>query len=605
MRKEHILKTTVVPALANGIAAFVCFLPIAALSCAPAPVGILEPVYSMEGSGDRSGTWSFDLGPEPRDVYFVFNNVSIKAIEGGPRILGSSFPAPEEAPSLPRSIEPSASPFRGKAIHVPAGSIPLPDQLPEAAPGARAYALPRGGTAALNGDVVGATETFLVYDWGTRTNDSMGSTCRWTSGNEPVDLGGGISRKLSIWVADGQWDATGTDYPKVSQEMVEAVGRWFLGYGTAAERATNSIFRLVTDMIGLEWGPDAPAGYIPFDRCVTILLADINLDDSPNGGTVGYFANGNNFLGSRSNERIMFVIDAPMLANSNDHGYDNRDLPPAQVSLSDKDWSAGDYWPEMVYSTLAHEFQHMINFYQKHVLRNVSERTWTDEMCAMSVEDLISTYMGVPGPRGVPSADLSAGSPGNQDGRIPGFNEFTEIGLSSSWSDESLDPSVPYSLTYAFGAYLIRNYGGPAFLRRIVQAGKGGEAAVVDAVRAYTEGQEIFATLLKRFSAAVLLSPWTEAPPYYRFNNGSAGFSFSMDGGQTRSLGSINFFNYVGSSFRPDGPTIRASDLQQTDDPPGYSHIFYRAGKGLRGRQSFSLSLPAGLSFSIVSLPSP
>ena len=46
-----------------------------------------------------------------------------------------------------------------------------------------------------------------------------------------------------------------------------------------------------------------------------------------------------------------------------------------------------------------------------------------------------------------------------------------------------------YSNAYAFGAWLVRNYGGPALLRRIVQGSETDESAIVNAVNALNPGR--------------------------------------------------------------------------------------------------------------------
>ena len=157
---------------------------------------------------------------------------------------------------------------------------------------------------------------------------------------------------------------------------------------------------------------------IPKNDEITILLTDIDEDNSANGGVVGFFWSKDNFLATTvagSNERVMFYIDSVMFANG------------------DNGWDIDDYWPKELISTLAHEFQHMINFYQKYILLDTDTDTWINEMLSESTEDLVATKIRHIGPRGVDYMDGSAGDPGNTLGRYPLFNANNTLSL-TSWN---------------------------------------------------------------------------------------------------------------------------------------------------------------------------
>ncbi len=118
------------------------------------------------------------------------------------------------------------------------------------------------------------------------------------------------------------------------------------------------------------------SSYIPESDEITILLTDINNDNSSNGGVVGYFWAKDNYTQSTvagSNERVIFYIDSVMYANND----------------SDGDGNADNYWENIIYSTLAHEFQHMINFYQRVAKRGLATETWYNEMLSAAIEDIV------------------------------------------------------------------------------------------------------------------------------------------------------------------------------------------------------------------------
>jgi hypothetical protein len=215
-------------------------------------------------------------------------------------------------------------------------------------------------------------------------------------------------KTLAIWVSDESFDnGFGCSKQKcITQIMVDTLADSFLKVGDY-----NDIYDWVSNIYGKEWGNDAQLvnkNLITENNEITILLTDIDNDNNPNGGVLGYFYPKDNYKNtsfSGSNEKIMFYIDSVMFAN-----HDN--------SL----WSIRDKWPQEIISTLVHEFQHMIQFYQKDILLNTETVTWLNEMLAESTEDLVAINIMNTDPRGVDYNDGSAGASGNTLGRYPLFN---------------------------------------------------------------------------------------------------------------------------------------------------------------------------------------
>ncbi|MBU0928252.1 MAG: hypothetical protein KKA67_10915 [Spirochaetes bacterium] len=462
-------------------------------------------------------------------------------------------------------------------------------------------------TGAPAGDYPGRTQSFMVVSNAAGTTlEAFPATCRYASGSagsgdpmDAVDFGSGRSRTLSIWVADNCWDVAPTLKHAVTQEMVDALAAAFFGTSGAP---SASIYAWVTSMLGDEWGSHGYSNLIAADGNVTILLADISKDNSDTGGIVGYFAPVNAVVGvTASNERVMFVIDAVMYANPDDEG----DGVGASGYLADA-WEQSDYWAETTFSTLAHEFQHMIHYYQKGVLRGgdyYNQPTWIDELCSMQVEDLLSDKMGVAGPRGVAPGDWTAGSPGNAAGRLPDFIYFNDISL-DDWG--GIDIYASYSAAYAFGAYLARNYGGAEFVRRVVQSADATPGAIAAAAAAFSGRDETAESLLRRWGAAVLLSGRTDAPEYYRYNTG-ARFA-SAGGGVEYSLGSIDMHNYrLGIDTNADGavdsyvsePYVYSAATIRRILGGAYSNAFMGLGDPA-SKPGWKLTVPAGMYATIV-----
>jgi hypothetical protein len=252
----------------------------------------------------------------------------------------------------------------------------------------------------------------------------------------------------------------------------------FIGDG-----GSDSIYGWVTSIYGAEWGTPKFKNLISDNNTISILMFDIDGDgtNGTNGSfTVGYFYPADNFVKSSyaySNEKIMFSLDLPFML---------------KFTSSETSWTSTGSYPKKIYSTLAHEFQHMIHFYQKGVLQAVGtslteDSTWLDEMCSAVTEDFVANKLDVEGPRGVIDVN-STGSTLNTLGRLPLFNYANNDSL-TTW-DSALED---YSSVYAFGAYLSRNFGGPELFKNIVQTGNVDVDAINGALTTLSESVSVSA----------------------------------------------------------------------------------------------------------------
>ena len=378
---------------------------------------------------------------------------------------------------------------------------------------------------------------------------------------------------VAVWVADADW-ATACEpetataaaplqaahfVPKVcvTQEMVDAMAAKFLQPG-----AGNDIYDWITAIFGDPWGAHGIPILIPAEAAgeIHILLFDISGDGLPAPGEpriIGFFWAKDNFLHdpddpffALSNERLMFYLDAPILT----------------IAEGDT-WEVTDRAPSIMVGTLAHEFQHMIHFYQKPILRGAGSEAWLNEMASEVAEDLIADKMEGDGPRSVDYSDPTAGDPGNFRGRLPGFNLYNDIQV-TRWDGLLAN----YDINYALGAYLARNYGGAALFSAIVQNEHSGTRAIESALQDL--GHEIsFGQALENWSVAVLRSNDTSAPLPYRYNVGD--WITSHAGGMEFRLGSINLYNYeygpprVPERLAWEGPYLHSpSSLNERTQPP-------------------------------------
>ena len=392
-----------------------------------------------------------------------------------------------------------------------------------------------------NKDVAGDTKEFYLDEY--NTNNKTAATAK-----KVVTVTTAFGDKtLNIWVSDDSFGAGCEKVTCVTQDMVEALADTFL-----KADSDNDIYDWVTNIYGEEWGDYAADTYsnlIGTDDEITILLTDIDNDNSKNGGVIGYFYPKDNYTTdttSGSNQRVMFYIDSVMFANTD----------------------SGDTWQKEVYSTLAHEFTHMIEFYQKFIKLDSEHDDWIAEMLAETTEDLVATKIEHNGPRNVAYTDGTAGDPNNVNGRYPKFNENPALSL-TTWNYTIED----YSKVSAFGTFLTRNYGGAKVLHDIMHTAKENE----DLLESVT-GKN-FASLLREWGVAVMLSDVESPEDLPTYNTGN--FTEDHYGNSTYQLGSINFFNYI-----PKPVTSEETGTVETE-----GNYYYEIGDSLTGDITIDLAL--------------
>ncbi|MDH5559693.1 MAG: hypothetical protein OEY59_02410 [Deltaproteobacteria bacterium] len=392
-------------------------------------------------------------------------------------------------------------------------------------------------------NIIGDVDSFIDVD-------GQGATVFIPSTLRQVITDGTIT--LNLWVENASWGSCSKAYC-INQTIVDSVGSNFLKTGS-----NNDIYDWVSNIYGAPWGAQNYGNLLDPSAAnqIDILFFDIENDNSTIGGILGFFWAKDNYKKtsySISNERLMLYIDSVL------------------VATPDQTWDITDYWPAEMVATMAHEFQHMIQFYQKSILRNLSGNegeVWLNEMASMVTEDLVAEKLGNIGPRGVAATDGTAGAANNHEGRLPLFNLYLNKGV-TQWSLTS-SPLPNYSVSYAFGAYLVRNFGGPVLFRKIVQSGRTNYLAVEEAVQALGY-DETFESLLKKWAVASLISDSTTAPSSYRYNIGGF-FNYALDG-VNYNLGSINLYNYTDGSII--GPQFYLpGDLINLTSSDGYSNTF-------------------------------
>jgi len=360
------------------------------------------------------------------------------------------------------------------------------------------------------------------------------------------------NKSLNIWVSDDSFGEKCSKKYCIEQNMIDKLANSFLKDGD-----DNDIYDWVTNIFGVEWSDTNSDSLIDNIDEITILLTDINNDNRASGGVLGYFYAKDNYrkdVFAGSNERTMFYIDSVIFA-SHKQG---------------QEWDIEEYTQKKILSTLAHEFEHMIQFYQKNIIyANSGLKPWIDEMLAVAVEDIIATKLKSNGPRGVPYTRGDAGREENPNGKFPLFNKNISLTL-PTWDNRRED----YSKVGAFGSYLIRNYGGAKLLHDILHNRYIDEEAIVNAVEKSPNGYDkSFDMLMHDWGIAILLSSNTNlgVDSGYLYNLGD--FLELEYKNSTYDMGSINFFNYLN---KPNTTT-------KTNSIEPNSNLYYKVGSNMIG----------------------
>ena len=267
------------------------------------------------------------------------------------------------------------------------------------------------------------------------------------------------SETAYLWVVDSNFSnlsATSNDN-KITQTQIDTLDTSFSG---TSPTAGNGIRALVSNIFSTENGGEPSGdGGIDSDQHIQILIYDIDGDYNAHqtSGIMGYFWAKDEYLDAntqtwqtpyRSNEAELFYLDAYF----------------------------ADKAPDMMVSTLAHEYQHMIHFNQKVLLRGIAggSSTWFDEMCSMASEDFVAQTLGLPD-------DATPRS------RVPQFNSFYYQSGVTDWLTGT-DVLKSYASDYVFGAYLSRNFGGARLFRELVVSSATDQQAITNALQTLGTG---------------------------------------------------------------------------------------------------------------------
>jgi hypothetical protein len=320
-----------------------------------------------------------------------------------------------------------------------------------------------------------------------------------------------IGSHCKVWVANDNW---GPDGNQVSEHDITELTQKF-----------DELYPLETNLLGYEagGGPGGNGG-ADGDSKIQILVYDIYNDYTPKQkvGVAGYFYSGDELQSGGSiysNEAEIIYLDAYYTKT----------------------------YPSLIHSTLVHEFNHMINFNVKTITNGKNYATWYTEMLSMLAEDVIAPLINIP--------VSSDGHP--VPSRIPlwlaSYWQYPPFNWNSSSAQQSL---YYYASNFAFGAYLMRNFGGAVLMSNIAKSALTDKDALDTSLRALNGENRGLTFAIRRFGEALVYTSAVKPSNIFSFNNTVtqtvSGVSYTFTG--------FDINNMIPAGRQEKGPPIFLAD---------------------------------------------
>lgn len=503
----------------------------------PAPVSALTAACSgafcgaasnTRYSGEGVGVWSYtNSGEKEASIPVVLENVGQRAVTlvyTNPNAPGVQMPALTLTPATTAKAQQDGDAHAHR------------NQIPEAVRQFDAAAhLGKAGAgqakAATTKAAVGAQRTWYI-------NADNGMEQRTATLKRQKTFADG--RVINLWLEDTEAGAG-----KMTDAMLDTFMERFA-------RPANSVYGLVTGLAGQPWGAHAYNDLIAAEQPIDIVFVNFVPDGKPY-GLLGYFWSLNNLQANPSigqlkysNESLSFYMDTETVYLDLARGMD------VQIS------------------TLAHEFVHMVNFYQRRVLRGMSYGfdTFLEEMSAVMVEDVL-------GERITPGYNTA------RDEHMPAWLARSGFNCDpTEWSTGST--CFGYNVVGSYGAYLLRQYGVGFYQQMLKNTSSTDSWTVLDNAITTAGGPGLAGTL-PRWGASIALLPGAASPQGYGYPQRNDASGFTLVG--------INGPDYAKVRQLPDAvpPTLA-----------GHGHFPLTRQANDKGVYQEQLSVPQGATLTVV-----
>ena len=302
-----------------------------------------------------------------------------------------------------------------------------------------------------------------------------------------------VGTYCNVWVVDKYYESSVAKNNKVNSEIAQNLAEKFdLIYPYITNvfgDESNELSNVDSNLTKIDMGTYSDTG-----TYINIVIYDIGADykSESTSGVVGYFYAKDYYYTKSSNRKDIYGT-----SNIGKYFY------------VDSAYAVDEF--NIVVSTLAHEFQHMVNYNQKNILHSKSPSTQYNEMLSMLCEDMMQEKLGLD----------DEDSPKN---RLQYFNAYYY--LSGLTEYNSSYATCSYSNSYAFGTWLCRQYGGAALAKEMSTNEYVNNESIVAAVNTINETSYTFDDLFMQFLLAL---------------TGSSTYTFNQDAAQTISYGTDGY----------------------------------------------------------------
>ncbi len=503
----------------------------------PAPVSALTAACSgafcgaasnTRYSGEGVGVWSYtNSGEKEASIPVVLENVGQRAVTlvyTNPNAPGVQMPALTLTPATTAKAQQDGD------AHVHRNQIPeAVRQFDAAAHLGKAGA--GQAKAATTKAAVGAQRTWYI-------NADNGMEQRTATLKRQKTFADG--RVINLWLEDAEAGAG-----KMTDAMLDTFMERFA-------RPANSVYGLVTGLAGQPWGAHAYNDLIAAEQPIDIVFVNFVPDGKPY-GLLGYFWSLNNLQANPSDEQLKYSNESLSFYMDTETVY--LDLAKGM---------------DVQISTLAHEFVHMVNFYQRRVLRGMSYGfdTFLEEMSAVMVEDVL-------GERITPGYNTA------RDEHVPAWLARSGFNCDpTEWSTGST--CFGYNVVGSYGAYLLRQYGVGFYQQMLKNTSSTDSWTVLDSAITTAGGPGLAGTL-PRWGASIALLPGAASPQGYGYPQRNDASGFTLVG--------INGPDYAKVRQLPDAvpPTLA-----------GHGHFPLTRQANDKGVYQEQLNVPQGATLTVV-----
>lgn len=350
------------------------------------------------------------------------------------------------------------------------------------------------------------TRNFYAATKDNKTNNQWASGCQLKAIGQHCYVW--FKAKDGININDGKLQTLADTFDSIYEKETYIFGK------NTLDTQTDSTKIDITD-------PDTKVHIIVYD-----LFDDLETTKQTRGGTFGYFW-GLDF--NNSTEVPEYDNDGNLLYNLYSNKCQCLHIDSYFLEIAEKS----------IQSTIAHEFQHLLHYVNKTLKYKESSGesgyrysdTWFNEMMSMVCEDIMQTQIGL----------ADSASPKS---RLSNFNGSYNKGFlrwRNTSSDDPNDVYMSYANAYAFGAYLVRNYG-IDFIKELAHNNEINKNAITAALDAVDAPEDTFDKAYDKFYN-VVLNP--KGSNYTLNKETSKTYNYTTGKSATFRCTAVNLYDYV------------------------------------------------------------